>query len=166
MIRRSVLLSLTKGLVLAFIIANASCGSAKDVAPPATCTPSVNDQLAALIAEQHDGNVDNVMVCGTTLGPSRPQRPGPHGGHQLIPLRAPLPNGSTALVEVVTNDDLDGVVTAPRGAAVFAYGQYFLTSFRQRPFVAGIHDTHCATHRTADNGWVIVNGTKYPRTSC
>jgi hypothetical protein len=66
----------------------------------------------------------------------------------------------------VTNDDLDGRVTAPRGAAVFAYGQYFRTSPRQRPFVAGIHDVHCATHRGADNGWVQVNATTFPRSPC
>ncbi|MDP9107218.1 MAG: hypothetical protein M3N49_14970, partial [Candidatus Eremiobacteraeota bacterium] len=67
---------------------------------------------------------------------------------------------------VVTNDDLDGRVTAPRGATVFAYGQYFQTTDRQRPFVAGVHDVHCATHRGADNGWVVVNGTRYPQHPC
>lgn len=157
---------LSLGAALTALIATSSCASARNVQPPASCTAAVNAQLAGLIAEQHEGSVDNVMVCGTTLGPSRPQRAGRHGGHQLIPLRIPLPNGTSALVEVVTNDALDGVVTAPRGASVFAYGQYFATTFRQRPFVAGIHDTHCATHRSADNGWVIVNGTKYPQRSC
>ena len=122
--------------------------------------------LARLIAERHADAVDNVMVCGTTIGPSRPQRGGRHGGHQLIPLRVPLPDGRFALVEVVTNDALDGRVTAPRGATVFAYGQYFLTTERQRPFVAGLHDVHCATHRGADNGWVVVDGTKYPQRGC
>ncbi len=107
------------------------------------------------------------MVCGTTIAPSRPQRRGPHGAHQLIPLRVPVAgDGRFALVEVVTNDDLDGRVTAPRGATVIAYGQYFRTSDRQRPFVAGVHDVHCATHRGADNGWVVVNGTKYPQNGC
>jgi hypothetical protein len=144
-----------------------ACSAAvNDVAVPSACTAGVNAQLATLIAEQHDGPVDNIMVCGTTIGPSRPQRAGPHGGHQILPLRIPLADGRTALVEVVTNDDLDGSVTAPRGAAVFAYGQYFLTSGRQRPFVAGLHDVHCATHRGADNGWVTVGGTKFPRRPC
>ena len=151
----------------AALVAAAACSAgAKDVPVPASCNGTVNAQLDQLIAERHDGPVDNVMVCGTTLGPSRPQRAGRHGGHQLIPLRVPLPGGRSALVEVVTNDDLDGRVTAPRDAHVAAYGQYFLTSPRQRPFVAGVHDTHCATHRGADNGWVVVNGMRYPQRSC
>jgi hypothetical protein len=141
--------------------------AATNVAVPAHCTPAVNGRLARLIAEQHADAVDNVMVCGTTIGPSRPQRLGRRGAHQLIPLRVPLADGGRfALVEVVTNDDLDGRVTAPRGATVIAYGQYFRTTDRQRPFVAGVHEVHCATHRGADNGWVVVDGTKYPRRGC
>jgi hypothetical protein len=153
--------------VAASLIAVAACAaSARDVPVPSACTPAVNAQVSSLIAESHDGPVDNVMVCGTTIGPSRVQRGGPHGDHQLLPLRVPLDAGGTALVEVVTNDSLDGRVTAPRGASVFAYGQYFHTSRRQRPFVAGVHDVHCATHRGADNGWVVVNGTKFPQRAC
>jgi hypothetical protein len=148
------------------LVALGACAAAKDVAVPTACNGSVNAQLTALIAERHDGAVDNVLVCGTTIGPSRPQRAGPHGGHQLIPLQAPLADGRSALVEVVTNDALDGRVTAPRGAHVAAYGQYFATTERQRPFVAGLHETHCATHRGADNGWIVVDGTKYPRRGC
>lgn len=157
---------LSTALTAAFVALGACGAAATDVAVPPSCSTAVNAQLAGLIAEQHQGAVDNVMVCGTTFGPSRPQRRGRHGAHQLIPLRVPLPDGRSALVEVVTNDDLDGRVTAPRGATVFAYGQYFLTSDRQRPFVAGLHDVHCATHRGADNGWVVVNGTKFPRGGC
>ena len=154
-------------LSAALLACGACASSAKDAAVPAQCTPAVNDRLAHSIAEQHDGAVDNVMVCGTTIGPSRSQRRGPHGGHQLIPLRVPIAaDGRFSLVEVVTNDDLDGRVTAPRGARVPAYGQYFHTTERQRPFVAGVHDVHCATHRGADNGWVVVNGTKYPQRGC
>jgi hypothetical protein len=130
-------------------------------APPATCTAGVNAELATLIARDGDAAVDGVEVCGTTFGPSRPLGGGPHGGHALIPVRAPLPDGRYALVEVVTNDSLDGVVTAPRGAAVSALGQYYRTTSRQRPFLAGIHETHCATHRGGANGWVVVNGTRY-----
>ena len=153
--------------VAASLVAVAACAaSARDVPVPNACTPAVNAQLSALIAERRDGPVDNVMACGTTIGPSRVQRGGPHGDHQLLPLRVPLDGGGTALVEVVTNDSLDGRVTAPRGATVFAYGQYFHTSRRQRPFVAGVHDVHCATHRGADNGWVVVNGTKFPQRGC
>lgn len=153
---------------LSAVIALTGCAraGAKDVAPPRACDGAVNAQIAGLIAERHDGPVDNVLVCGTTIGSSRHQRGGPHGGHQLLPLRIPLPGGRSTLVEVVTNDSLDGRVTAPAGAHVAAYGQYFLTSARQRPFVAGLHDVHCATHRGADNGWVVVDGTRYPQRSC
>jgi len=159
--------SLFAAALSAGLVALGACSAAaKDVAPPTSCNGAVNAPLAELIAENSDGPVDNVMVCGTALGPSRPQRRGPHGGHQLIPLRVPLPDGRSVPVEVVTNDDLDGRVTAPRGAHVVAYGQYFHTSPRQRPFVAGIHDVHCATHRGADNGWVVVDGVRYPQRSC
>jgi hypothetical protein len=149
----------------ALIALGACTAAARDVAVPAACSPTVNAHLAALIAQRHDGPVDDVMVCGTTIGASRALPGGANGGHELLPLRIPLDSGS-ALVEVVTNDGLDGRVTAPPGAPVFAYGQYFLTSRRQRPFVAGIHETHCATHRGADNGWVVVAGTKYPQRNC
>jgi hypothetical protein len=137
----------------------AACAQAPQA--PQTCTPEVNRQIAALIAQRDRRPVDGIMVCGVTIGPSRPQRSGAHGGHQLIPVRAPLPGDGSALIEVVTNDDLDGRVTAPRGATVFALGQYFHTTARQRPFVAGIHDVHCATHRGAANGYVIVNGRRF-----
>ena len=131
------------------------------------CRASMNDDIARLIDESHAGAVDNVMVCGTTIGPSRPLPGGRYGTHQLIPLRIPFSdNRRTALVEVVTNDGLDGVVTAPRGATVVAYGQYFRTTDRQRPFVAGVHDVHCATHRGANDGWVAVDGTQYPQHGC
>ena len=65
-------------------------------------------------------------------------------------------------VQVVTNDDLDGVVTARVNDPVFAYGQgYIAHGF----WVAGVHDVHCSTHPGADNGWVVVAGVKTPR-SC
>ena len=160
--------SILAAAVGATLLALGACApGATDVANPARCTPAVNRELARLIAEQHADAVDNVMVCGTTIGPSRAQRRSRGSAHQLIPLRVPLADdGRFALVEVVTNDDLDGRVTAPRGATVIAYGQYFSTTDRQRPFVAGVHDVHCATHRGADNGWVVVDGTKYPRRGC
>jgi hypothetical protein len=127
---------------------------------PQSCTPAVNNKLAELVSQSPSGTVDNVMVCGTTISPSRTQAGGPHGSHQVLPLVVNLPGQGSKLVEVVTNDDLDGVVTAPRGAAVFAYGQAFFPSHGR--FAAGIHDVHCATHRGADNGWVVVNGAKSP----
>jgi hypothetical protein len=127
---------------------------------PQSCTPEVNQKLAELLAQHTTHNVDNVMVCGTTISPSRAQRGGAHGSHEILPLLVHLPGGESKLVEVVTNDDLDGVVTAPKGAQVFAYGQAFFDQGSR--FVAGIHDVHCATHRGADNGWVVVNGVKSP----
>ena len=132
----------------------------RDVPVPASCTPEVNQKLADLVAHETQENVDNVMVCGITISPSRTQRAGAHGSHQVLPLLVNLPDAESKLVEVVTNDDLDGVVTAPKGAQVFAYGQAFFDQGSR--FVAGIHDVHCATHRTADNGWVVVAGVKSP----
>ncbi|MCL6463906.1 MAG: hypothetical protein K6T49_05225 [Acidobacterium ailaaui] len=135
----------------------------RDVSVPQSCTPQVNQKLSDLLSAGQSHAVDNVMVCGITVSSSRTQRGGRHGSHEVLPLRVQFPDGSTHLVEVVTNDDLDGMVTAPVNAQVFAYGQAFFPS-RGR-FVAGIHDVHCATHRGADNGWVVVNGQKYP-SSC
>ena len=137
--------------------------SGRDVAVPQSCTPEVNQKLAGLLAQQTTENVDNVMVCGTTISPSRTQRGGEHGSHEVLPLLVNLPGAGSKLVEVVTNDDLDGAVTAPKGAQVYAYGQAFFDQGSR--FVAGIHDVHCSTHRTADNGWVMVDGVKSP-TSC
>lgn len=135
-------------------------GGGRDVAVPQSCTPDVNQKLAGLLAQQTTENVENVMVCGVTISPSRTQRGGAHGSHEVLPLLVTLPGAGSKLVEVVTNDDLDGVVTAPKGAQVYAYGQAFFDQGSR--FVAGIHDVHCATHRTADNGWVVVDGQKSP----
>lgn len=132
----------------------------RDVLVPQSCTPGVNEKLAGLLAQQTTENVDNVMVCGTTISPSRTQRGSEHGSHEVLPLVVNLPGAGSKLVEVVTNDDLDGVVTAPKGALVYAYGQAFFDQGSR--FVAGIHDVHCSTHRTADNGWVVVDGQKSP----
>jgi hypothetical protein len=131
-----------------------------DVAVPQRCTPDVNQKLAGLLAQQTQGNVDNVMVCGVTISPSRTQRGGRHGSHEILPLLVNLPGAGSKLVEVVINDELDGVMTAPKGAQVYAYGQAFFDQGSR--FVAGIHDVHCATHRAADNGWVVVDGQKSP----
>lgn len=147
-------------LSFAALLSAPAAHAASDVPVPQSCTPEVNQKLAELVAQRPAGTVDNVMVCGTTISPSRTQSGGPHGSHQVLPLLVNLPGRGSALIEVVTNDDLDGVVTAPKGAAVVAYGQAFFPS-RGR-FAAGIHDVHCATHRGADNGWVVVNGAKAP----
>ena len=138
--------------------------AATDVPVPPSCTPAVNEQISSLLASASNSGsahpVDNVMVCGVTVSPSRTQSGGRHGSHEILPLAVHLTDGSTRLVEVVTNDDLDGIVTAPKGAQVFAFGQAFFPN--EGRFVAGIHEVHCATHAGADNGWVVVNGTKFP----
>jgi hypothetical protein len=141
-------------------LATSAAPAQQDVPVPQSCTPQVNQKLGDLLNSNQTQAVDNVMVCGITVSSSRTQRGGPHGSHEILPLRVTFPGGSTRLVEVVTNDDLDGVVTAPVNAQVYAYGQAFFPS-RGR-FVAGIHDVHCSTHRDANNGWVVVNGQKYP----
>ena len=130
---------------------------------PSTCTPDVNAKLAQLVAGGERREIDNVMVCGTTVSASRTQPGYAHRDHQLLTLRVLLPGVGARLVQVATNDDLDGVVTAPAHVAVFAYGQYYAGRGR---FAAGIHDVHCATHRGAANGWVVVAGTRYPPRSC
>lgn len=151
---------------LALLLAAFSLGAhrrtAHDVPVPQNCTPDVNRKLSGLVGSGAKGPVDNVMVCGVTISPSRPQRGGPHGTHEILPLTVVFPDGGTRLIEVVTNDDLDGKVTAPAKAAVFAYGQAFFDNTGH--FAAGIHDVHCSTHRGADNGWVVVSGKKYPAT--
>ena len=101
--------------------------AATDIAVPASCTAAVNQQLSALVASGGSHAVDNVMVCGTTVSPSRTQRGGRHGSHQILPLGVHMTDGSLHLVEVVTNDELDGVVTAPKGAQVYAFGQAFFS---------------------------------------
>jgi hypothetical protein len=120
-------------------------------------------KIGELIAAHQEEPVDNVMVCGISISSSRRQRGGQHGDHEIIPLKVLFPDGSMKLIEVVTNDDLDGKVTAPVNVTVLAYGQAFFSHTKN--FAAGVHDVHCSTHRGADNGWVVVNGEKHP-TSC
>jgi len=134
--------------------------AANDVPAPSTCTPEVNSKLSNLLASGTKSNTDNVMVCGMTTRRSRYQPAGAHGSHHVHSVLAKFPDGSNKLVEIVTNDDLDGVVTSPAHAQMFAYGQAFFSNTQQ--FAAGIHDTHCSTHKGADNGWVVVNGDKHP----
>ena len=138
--------------------------AANNVPVPASCTPDVNSRLAQLIQNGTRQDVDNVMVCGITTKASQPQKPGPNGGHQILSLRAQLPGIGSRLIQVAINDSLDGVVTAPANATVFAYGQAYFDNTGQ--YAAGIHDVHCSTHSGADNGWVVVNGKKSPATPC
>ncbi len=42
------------------------------------------------------------MVCGVTISSSRTQRGGPHGNHEILPLRVTMPDGDVRLLEVVT----------------------------------------------------------------
>jgi TIR domain-containing protein len=130
---------------------------------PSSCTPQVNQKLKRLLDSGQQADVYNVMACGSTTAPSRTQYSGPNGNHEILPLRVTFPDGSTALVEVVTNDALDGKVTARANAQVFAYGRAFFSNTHQ--YAAGIDDVHCSTSSRADNGWVVVNGKKYPN-SC
>jgi hypothetical protein len=131
----------------------------RDVPVPSSCTPAVNQNLFNLLGAGRRGNVDNVMVCGVTTRPSYTHNGGPHS-HEILPLRVKMPDGSSQSVEVVINDDLDGVVTVPANASVFAYGQAFFPSGGR--YVPGIHEVDCSTLRVADNGWVVVNGVKHP----
>jgi hypothetical protein len=147
----------------ALLILAAGAGPAKaatNVPVPAQCTPDVNQKLSQLLAAGERKTVDNVMVCGVTTSSSRTQKGGRNGNHQIIPMRVVFPDGSSKQIEVVTNDDLDGKVTAPSGASVMAYGQAFFDNTGR--FAAGVHDVHCSTHSSADNGWVVVNGVKHP----
>jgi hypothetical protein len=148
--------------ILLIALASSFALAQNNVPVPQSCTPQVNQKLGDLLQSKQKGSVDNVMVCGVTVSASRTQSGGPHGSHQILPLRVSFPDGNTRLVEVVTNDDLDGVVTAPVKAQVYAYGQAFFPSHGR--FAAGIHDVHCSTHRGADNGWVVVNGEQHPST--
>jgi len=152
---------MTRALLFLLVIGSFTTAYAqRNVPVPSRCTPQVNQKLYDLLNSGQHGSVDNVMVCGITLSSSRTQRGGPHGSHQILPLRVTMPDGNVRPIEVVTNDDLDGVVTAPVNASVFAYGQAFFPSGGKFP--AGIHDVHCSTHRGADNGWVVVDGVKHP----
>jgi hypothetical protein len=154
MLRRKLVLAVT------FLCVSAAAIAQRDVPVPSGCTPSVNQKLFDLLKSGQRGDVDNVMVCGMTKTASYTQRGGPHGNHEILPLLVKMPDGNSQQVEVVINDELDGVVTAPAGAATFAYGQAFFPSHGR--YAAGIHDVHCSTHRGADNGWIVVNGVKHP----
>jgi hypothetical protein len=150
--------------VLFFVIASGysalPVAAQRNIPVPASCTPQVNQELSSLLDAGRRRAVDNVMVCGITVSSSRTQYGGRHGSHEILPLRVTMPGGDVRLVEVVINDDLDGRITAPAHISVFAYGQAF--SPPRGRFVAGIHDVHCATHRGANNGWVVVNGIQHP----
>jgi hypothetical protein len=142
------------------LLAAARNCAASDVPVPASCNPQVNAKLAQLIQSGAQQDVDNVIVCGVTTRASRHQTGGPNGGHEILSVRAQLPGIGARMIQIAINDQLDGVVTAPANASVFAYGQAYFENIGS--YVAGIHDVHCSTHRGADNGWIVVNGKKSP----
>jgi len=148
---------------LTFVLsaAHSILAQGRDVTVPRSCTPQVNAKLQQMISDQPRGYVENIMVCGTAEG-TRVNSGGRHGGHHIITVDAQLPQGQSVRVQIAVNDSLDGAVSARRGDQVFAYGQGYISG---GGWAAGIHDVHCSTHRSADNGWVVVNGTKTP-TSC
>jgi hypothetical protein len=135
-----------------------SSASGIDVPVPASCTPAVNQKLQDMIRANSRNYTENVMVCGiatkTTVNSG-----GKHGSHHIITLAVTLPDDGPVKVQVAINDTLDGPITAAPGASVFAFGQGYVTG---GAWVAGVHDVHCSTHPTADNGWVVVNGVKTP----
>ncbi|GGH06414.1 hypothetical protein [Silvibacterium dinghuense] len=133
----------------------------RDVPVPASCSPQVNAGLQQMIRSHPRGYVENVMACGVATG-TRVNHGGRHGSHHIITLDVTLPQDGAVKIQVAINDALDGTVSANAGDSVFAYGQGYVTGGL---WVAGIHDVHCSTHPTADNGWVVVNGAKTPN-SC
>ena len=162
-------------LVLATLILVSTSALAATKPVPTSCTPEVNTTLLQFLHD-NSGNshaqLDNVMVCGTAIADSFEQGASSTGtgAHQVILLNVPTSDGSKVTVEIVSNDSLDGVVNASKGDTVYAYGQGYITSSRDirkriHP-VAGVHDTHCATNSHMDDGWVVVNGTRYPAQAC
>jgi hypothetical protein len=145
-------------IVASALISLPASAQGRNVPVPGACTPQVNSRLQQMIHDQPHGYVENVMVCGIAEG-TRVNSGGKHGSHHIITVEAPLPQNQTVLVQIAINDGLDGVVSAAHGDRVFAYGQGYISGGR---WAAGIHDVHCSTHRAADNGWVVVNGSKTP----
>jgi hypothetical protein len=144
------------------LLAQFAFAAGKDVPVPSVCAPDVNRGLQDLIRSHTRRDVDNIMVCGIATQHSRVQSGGRHGSHHIIPLTVNLPDDGQVQVQVVINDSLDGAVTANANDKVFAYGQGYIA---HGPWAAGVHDVHCSTHPGANNGWVVVNGTKTP-SSC
>jgi hypothetical protein len=130
----------------------------RNVPVPRACTPQVNSKLQQMIRNHPRRYVENVMVCGIAEG-TRVNSGGRHGSHHIITVDALLPQDGKVRVQIAVNDSLDGPLSAARGDSVFAYGQGYISG---GGWAAGIHDVHCSTHRSADNGWVVVNGHKTP----
>jgi hypothetical protein len=162
-IRRFKVKNVTQCVLIVLLVCAAMPGcAAKDVPVPQSCTPDVNQGLANLIASRTTNDVDNIMACGVATQKTRLQAGGPHGNHHVTTIAVQLPNGQKVNVQIVTNDDLDGIVTANVNDQIYAYGQGYVS---HGMWAAGIHDVHCSTHPGADNGWVVVAGVKTPQ-SC
>jgi hypothetical protein len=146
-------------LGLFLLLSTSAALAARDVPVPDRCTPTVNRGLQDLIRSHTRRDVDNIMVCGVATENSRVNRGGRHGSHHIVTLAVQLPDDGEVRVQVVSNDDLEGPVVAHARDQVFAYGQGYIA---HGPWAAGIHEVHCATHRGADNGWVVINGNKTP----
>src|SRR5882672_11122216 len=115
-------------LFLLIISAGRIVFAANDVPVPAHCTPQVNQKLVDLISQRPKQNVDNVMACGIATQNTQVRRGGPHGSHHITTIAVKLPDGQTVNVQIVTNDDLDGPVTAQANDPVFAYGQGYIAN--------------------------------------
>lgn len=130
----------------------------RDVSVPQTCEPSVNQKLQQMIRNHSKKYVENVMACGVAQK-TTVNHGGPHGSHHIITVLVQLPEDGAVKIQIAINDSLDGAVSAKRNDPVFAYGQGYIT---HGAWVAGIHDVHCSTHPSADNGWIVVSGKKTP----
>jgi hypothetical protein len=159
MMRRQLRLSVLCAAICA--TATVSAAQGRNVPVPSSCTPQVNQKLDQMIQDQSRGYVENVMVCGIAVK-TTVNSGGRHGSHHIVTLSVQLPDNRNVQVQVAINDSLDGPVSAAAGQKVFAYGQGYID---HGPWAAGIHDVHCSTHPSADNGWVVVDGTKTP-SSC
>jgi hypothetical protein len=82
--------------------------------------------------------------------------------HHIVTLNVTLPQENAGKIQIVINDTLGGVVSANASDSVSAFGQGYVTG---RSRATGIHDAHCSTHPSADNGRGAINGVKTPN-SC
>jgi hypothetical protein len=154
-------------VVVAVMVRAATSASAKEMPVPALCTPEINAVLADLVAGHGPDQAYNIMVCGivtedTTLGQAVDRTP---SHHQTI-VAAPVANGPPLFIKIITNDRRDGVVRAKKGDHVEAFGWYFKAAGWERPAVGVINNTFCAIHGDLYNGWVVVNGIRWPRAGC
>jgi hypothetical protein len=161
-----------KPRILLTLLLAATTASAATKPVPDQCTASVNSDYAAFVSAHagQEADQDNLMVCGTALTPSYAQKAGRSGSsHHVILLALPTASGSLT-IELDTNDELDGIVTASKGDAIYAYGQAYIDPGTHTKYgfttAAGLHEPHCATHTGADDGWVVVAGKKYPTHPC